>query len=242
MLRIHLDTVDSTMQYLARPELSACEDSFIVVTADYQTAGRGQKGTSWESEKGKNLLLGLLLRPTFLHPQEQFYLSEICALALVETLDTFADGFTIKWPNDIYYGDLKVSGMLLEHTLQGVSLDVSIVGIGLNVNQRTFLCDAPNPVSLYQILGEETDCEALLETFLQRFQTYYQRLKGQDFSATHTAYLQRLFRLDEWATFTDADGEFSGRIVDVETTGRLVIETPEGALRKYAFKEVGYVL
>ena len=72
MLRIKLDTVDSTMQYLARPELSACEDSFIVVTADFQTAGRGQKGTSWESEAGKNLLLGLRLRPTFLHPQEQF--------------------------------------------------------------------------------------------------------------------------------------------------------------------------
>ena len=101
MLRITLDTVDSTMQYLARPELSACEDSFIVVTADFQTAGRGQKGASWESEAGKNLLLGLRLRPRFLHPQEQFYLSEICALSLVETLDTYANGFSIKWPNDI---------------------------------------------------------------------------------------------------------------------------------------------
>ena len=242
MLRIKLDTVDSTMQYLARPEISACEDSFIVVTTDFQTAGRGQKGTSWESDMGKNLLLGLRLRPAFLHPQKQFYLSEICALSLVETLEAYADGFTIKWPNDIYHGDKKVSGMLLEHTLQGASLDVSIVGIGLNVNQRTFRSDAPNPVSLYQILGEETDREALLETFLQRFQAYYQRLKEQDFSAIHTAYLQRLFRLGEWATFTDADGEFSGRIVDVETTGRLVIETSEGALRKYAFKEVGYVL
>ena len=242
MLRIHLDTVNSTMQYLARPEISACEDSFIVVTTDFQTAGRGQKGTSWESEAGQNLLLGLRLRPAFLHPQEQFHLSEFCALSLVETLDAYADGFTIKWPNDIYHGNKKVSGMLLEHTLQGASLDVSIVGIGLNINQRTFLSDAPNPVSLYQILEEETDREALLKDFLQRFQTYYQRLEQQDFSAIHTAYCQRLYRRDKWAKFRDEIGTFEGRIVDVETTGRLVIENREGALRKFAFKEVAYVI
>ena len=242
MLRIKLDTVDSTMQYLARPELSACEDSFIVVTADFQTAGRGQKGASWESEAGKNLLLGLRLRPRFLHPQEQFYLSEICALSLVETLDTYADGFSIKWPNDIYYGDRKVSGMLLEHTLQGATLESTIVGVGLNINQQTFHSDAPNPESLYQILGRETDCESLLEDFLQRFQTYYQRLEQQDFSVIHADYRQRLYRHHEWATYEDAHGTFSGRIVDVETTGRLVIETPEGALRKFAFKEVAYIL
>ena len=242
MLRITLDTVNSTMQYLARPELSACEDSFIVATADYQTAGRGQKGTSWESEAGKNLLLGLLLRPTFLHPQEQFYLSEICALALVETLDNYTDGCTIKWPNDIYYGDRKVSGMLLEHTLQGATLAKTIVGIGLNVNQQTFFSDAPNPVSLFQILERETDRETLLNDFLQRFQTYYQRLEQQDFSAIHTAYCQRLYRRGEWAKFRDEIGTFEGRIVDVEATGRLVIETREGALRKFAFKEVAYVI
>ena len=242
MLRITLDTVNSTMQYLARPELSACEDSFIVVTADYQTAGRGQKGTSWESEAGKNLLLGILLRPTFLHPSEQFYLSEICALALVETLNTYSDGFTIKWPNDIYFADHKVSGMLLEHTLQGATLSQTIVGIGLNINQQTFLSDAPNPVSLYQILGEEVCRETILNAFIERFQTYYQRLKQQDFTAIHSAYLQHLYRRNEWAKFRDGIATFEGRIVDVEPTGRLVIEMPDGALRKFAFKEVAYVI
>lgn len=242
MLRITLDTVDSTMQYLARPELSACEDSFIVVTADYQTAGRGQKGTSWESEAGKNLLLGILLRPAFLHPQEQFYLSEICALSLVETLNTYSDGFTIKWPNDIYYGDRKVSGMLLEHTLQGATLSQTIVGIGLNINQRTFLSDAPNPVSLFQILERETDRETLLKDFLQRFQTYYLHLERQDFSAIHKSYLQHLYRRGEWAKFRDETGIFEGRILNVEPTGRLIVETTEGALRKFAFKEIAYIL
>ena len=242
MLRITLDTVNSTMQYLARPELSACEDSFIVVTADFQTAGRGQKGASWESEAGKNLLLGLLLRPTFLHPSEQFYLSEICALALVETLNTYSDGFTIKWPNDIYYADRKVSGMLLEHTLQGATLSQTIVGIGLNVNQQTFFSDAPNPVSLLQILGKEVCRETVLEAFLQNFQTYYTSLEQHDFTAIHTAYLQHLYRRDEWAKFRDETGIFEGRIVDVEPTGRLIVETTEGTLRKFAFKEVAYVI
>ena len=242
MLRITLDTVDSTMQYLARPELSACEDSFIVVTADYQTAGRGQKGTSWESEAGKNLLLGILLRPTFLHPSEQFYLSEICALALVETLNTYSDGFTIKWPNDIYFADRKVSGMLLEHTLLGATLSQTIVGIGLNINQRTFFSDAPNPVSLYQILWQGIDREVLLNAFLQRFQAYYQRLEQQDFTAIQASYLQHLYRRNEWAKFRDETGIFEGRIVDVEPTGRLIVETTEGTLRKFAFKEVAYVI
>jgi BirA family biotin operon repressor/biotin-[acetyl-CoA-carboxylase] ligase len=242
MLRIKLDTVDSTMQYLARLEVSACEDSFIVVTADYQTAGHGQKGTNWESETGKNLLLGLRLRPTFLHPKEQFYLSEICALSLVETLNTYADGFTIKWPNDIYFADRKVSGMLLEHTLQGASLSQSIIGIGLNVNQQTFFSDAPNPVSLYLILGQEIDREVLLNAFLQRFQAYYQRLEQQDFTAIQASYLQHLYRRNEWAKFRDEIGIFEGRIVDVEPTGRLVVETTEGTLRKFAFKEIAYIL
>ena len=242
MLRITLDTVNSTMQYLARPELSACEDSFIVVTADYQTAGRGQKGTSWESEAGKNLLFGILLRPTFLHPQEQFYLSEICALALVKILNTYSDGFTIKWPNDIYYGNRKVSGMLLEHTLLGASLSQSIIGIGLNVNQQTFLSDAPNPVSLYQILGEEVCRETLLKAFIERFQTYYQRLEQQDFPAIHKSYLHHLYRRNEWAKFRDEIGIFEGRIQDVEPTGRLIVETTEGTLRKFAFKEIAYIL
>ena len=242
MLRIKLDTVDSTMQYLARLEVSACEDSFIVVTADYQTAGRGQKGTNWESETGKNLLLGLRLRPTFLHPKEQFYLSEICALSLVETLNTYADGFTIKWPNDIYYGNRKVSGMLLEHTLQGATLSSTIVGIGLNLNQHIFYSDAPNPVSLFNIIGKAVDREEFLEAIIERFKPYYHRLEQAEFTSIHTAYLRRLYQYHEWATFRDEKGEFSGRIVDVETTGRLVVETQEGALRKFDFKEIGYVL
>ena len=242
MLRIKLDTIDSTMQYLARPEFSACEDSFIVATAEYQTAGRGQKGTFWESEKGKNLLLGMVLRHTHLHPTEQFYLSEICALALVETLDTYTAGCTIKWPNDIYYADRKVSGMLLEHTLQGATLSQTIVGIGLNINQHTFLSDAPNPVSLVQILNQEICRETLLDAFLQRFQTYYARLEQQDFSTIHSSYVNRLYRHNAWATFREETDTFMGRIVDVETTGRLVIETVEGVKRKFTFKEVAYVI
>lgn len=242
MLRIKLDTIDSIMQYLACPEISACEDSFIVATADYQTAGRGQKGSFWESEKGKNLLLGILLRPTFLHPSEQFYLSEICALALVETLDNYTEGCSIKWPNDIYYADRKVSGMLLEHKLQGTTLSQTIVGIGLNVNQRTFLSDAPNPVSLVQILNQEICRETLLDAFLQRFQTYYARLEQQDFSTIHSSYVNRLYRHNAWATFREEADTFMGRIVDVETTGRIVIETVKGIKRRFTFKEVAYVI
>lgn len=157
-------------------------------------------------------------------------------------MDTYADGFSIKWPNDIYYGNRKVSGMLLEHTLLGATLSQTIVGIGLNINQRTFISDAPNPVSLYQILGEEVCRETVLKAFLQRFQTYYQRLEQQDFTAIHKSYLHHLYRRNEWEKFRDETGNFEGRIQDVEPTGRLIVETTEGTLRKFAFKEIAYIL
>jgi BirA family biotin operon repressor/biotin-[acetyl-CoA-carboxylase] ligase len=160
----------------------------------------------------------------------------------VETLDNYTEGCSIKWPNDIYYADRTVSGMLLEHKLQGTTLSQTIVGIGLNVNQRNFLSDAPNPVSLVQILNQEVCRETLFNTFLQRFQTYYARLEQQDFSTIHATYVKRLFRYETWATFRDAADTFAGRIVDVETTGRLVIETVEGVKRKFTFKEVAYVI
>ena len=146
-----LTSVDSTMAYLQRLPDDVTTDDLYVVVAETQTAGRGQRGTHWESESGKNLTLGLRVYPTFLKADEQFRLSEVTALAIAEALDLYTDGISIKWPNDIYWYDRKICGMLLEHDLRGSKIACTRIGPGININQRQFFSDAPNPVSLYQI-------------------------------------------------------------------------------------------
>ncbi len=240
MKRISLDTVDSTMKYLARYDDVACEDSFVLVTAELQTEGRGQQGTSWESERAQNLLFSIRLNRLSLKSDKLFLLSEVNALALVETLDEYAEGFSIKWPNDIYFEDKKISGTLVQHTFQGTAVAHTIIGVGLNVNQAVFKSDAPNPVSLINIIGREIDKEQLLTSYLKRFEEYLLVLSSDHCEALHQRYLERLYRLGQWADYRDAQGCFRARIVDVEPSGLLVVALTDGALRRYAFKEVQY--
>ena len=120
-----------------------------------QTAGRGQAGNSWESEAGKNLLFGLLFHPREVEANRQFILSQAVALSICETLSDYAEDIRIKWPNDIYWKDRKICGMLIENTLVGRCIENCIIGAGININQQTFCSDAPNPVSLRQITGKE---------------------------------------------------------------------------------------
>ena len=152
---IHLESIRSTNTYLAQNAEGAVHGT--VVYADCQTAGRGQRGNSWESADFKNITMSMLLRPANVKPSCQFWLSEAVALAVVHTLDRYIDnGVSIKWPNDIYWNDRKICGILVEHSLSGGKIDHTIAGIGLNINQEKFLSDAPNPVSLRQIIGCDT--------------------------------------------------------------------------------------
>ena len=174
--RTDLKETASTMLDLLRPELQSRKEEFVLVTADFQTAGRGQRGTVWEAERGKNLPFGFSLRPVFLRAGEQFRLSEILALSIASALNGYTDGgFCIKWPNDIYFGNRKICGMLLEHDLHGGRIAATRTGIGINVNQRTFRSNAPNPVSLCGILGHETDRETLLLRILDEFERRYRK-------------------------------------------------------------------
>ena len=142
----------------------------------------------------------------------------------------------IKWPNDIYVGDRKICGILIENRLQGAAIKDSIIGIGLNVNQRVFLSDAPNPVSLYQLTGQETDREALLQQLLTAFERV---------SASQTVsrdYRARLYRKGIPAFYEDGSGRFLATLTDVEPDGRLVLQDETGQLRTYAFKEVRFIV
>lgn len=245
---IALQETDSTNQHLCQLCNSGQEviTEFTTVTAEYQSAGKGQRGNTWEAERGKNLLFSFVLYPSFMEARHQFILSQIVSLSIKEELDGWSDDITIKWPNDIYYKDKKICGILIENDLVGHFIGRSICGIGININQKAFQSDAPNPVSLTQITGKEHDRYKMLAHILQRVQTYYNCLQTEDtvaFSALiATRYARALFRRRGYHTYEDANGKFSARLLRVEQDGRFVLEDETGKEREYMFKEVQYIL
>jgi BirA family biotin operon repressor/biotin-[acetyl-CoA-carboxylase] ligase len=236
---IHIDETDSTNRWLRDYALSQPEGDYVVVS-EYQTAGRGCGTNSWESERGKNLTFSLLIHPTEITADCQFRISEAVSLALCETLDGYVTDrqVSVKWPNDIYVDDCKICGMLIENRLRGRLMTDSIIGIGLNVNQREFFSDAPNPVSLVQLLGHEVALEPLLQAFLQKLEPMLQ----MDPETLGKAYRERLYRREGEHEYRDGKGLFRAKLLNVLDDGRLVLLDTEGTARIYAFKEVQFVI
>ncbi len=214
----------------------------LILVADYQQSGRGQTGNHWESEAGKNLLFTLCVQPVFLPSKNQFLLSEIVSLATCETLNEYCPGIEIKWPNDIYYGEKKLCGILIENTLTSTKIAQSFIGVGINVNQVTFNSDAPNPVSLLQINGNEIDRKNILETFIRHFDIYFNQLSNNDFSSVQKDYRNHLFRREGFHPYRDSKGEFQARLVDVLQDGHLILQDEKCQTRSYMFKEVEFIL
>lgn len=209
-----------------------------VVWADYQTGGRGQAGNYWESEIRKNLTFSVVLYPDVIPAREQFLISQIAALSVKKTLDKYVSNIRIKWPNDVYWRDKKICGMLIENDLSGASIYCSIIGIGININQEVFLSNAPNPVSLIQIAGKKYHREEVLDAFLSSFYAYYLQLLQEKKESIRMAYRKSLYRGDGYYPYQDAEGVFDAAIEDIEPTGHLLLRLPDGSIRRYAFKEV----
>ena len=192
---IHLNETHSTNSYLRELIMREKEQpEGTVVITDYQTAGRGQKGNSWESERGKNLTFSILLHPNHIPPGKQFILSQLISIAIVGVLKKYDRHFTIKWPNDIYWKEKKIAGMLIEVDLTGSSLSNAIIGIGININQRHFKSDAPNPVSLTQITGKEHNLSELLEKILDSIVDEYNKYTPDNEEEIRQKYMALLFR------------------------------------------------
>lgn len=239
---VYQPEMDSTSRVLRQWCEEGRIDEYTVVVTDFQTAGRGQRGNTWESEKGKNLMFSLLLTPTFLPANKQFLLSQIASLAIKDVIELYCKEVSVKWPNDIYWRDKKICGMLIEHALQGSDLSYTIVGIGLNINQEIFRSPAPNPISLYQVTKIKHDAPAILQQVLDRLLFYYEKLRDGDEAFIPNLYYQSLFRRNQLAFYKDKEGVFEGRIVRVEPSGLLVLQRNDGSERAYAFKEIAYVL
>ena len=228
---MHIDETDSTNRWLRE---QGGEEN-MVVWADYQTAGRGCGTNHWESERGKNLTFSMLLHPHDVPAQKQFRISRAISLAICKALGQHIGDLSIKWPNDIYWRDGKIGGILIEVTLQGNKVKDCIIGIGLNINQHVFRSDAPNPVSMWQICEQETDCEQLLQEILQAFQEYMGKSNKDE-------YQSMLYRRKGFHPYADKDGAFMAEIIDVEDDGHLLLRDDNGQLRRYAFKEVTFII
>jgi BirA family biotin operon repressor/biotin-[acetyl-CoA-carboxylase] ligase len=214
-----------------------------VVTAEFQTAGKGQQGNSWHSERGKNLLFSHAVFPQKLAAAEQFILSQIVALTLCKTLQSFGIDACIKWANDIYVGDKKIAGVLIENQLLGALLKTGIVGIGLNVNQTEFPPFLPNPTSMALCAQKVFNKDEVLERYLRNFDELFQSIDDISVrTAIRSEYLSKLYRYQIPARFADANGEFEGSIIDVEQDGKLIIRHSTGTMRSYYFKEVRFLL
>lgn len=229
---IHIAETDSTNRWLRERG----GEGDMVVVADYQTAGKGQGTNSWESERGKNLLFSFLYHPQRIPANRQFHISMAVSLAIADALGEHIGDVSIKWPNDIYWRNAKICGILIENRLLGQTIRDSIIGVGVNVNQRQFHSNAPNPVSLWQIHGHETDLELLLQSILDKFTLYINKKEIK------TQYLHQLYRRKGFHPYADREGSFMAEIVDVEDDGHLLLCDDNGQQRRYAFKEVSFVI
>jgi BirA family biotin operon repressor/biotin-[acetyl-CoA-carboxylase] ligase len=241
---IHLAEIGSTNTYL-RDNIHAIEAPAFIY-ADIQNAGRGQRGNTWLSEPYANLLFSALWKPANLPANKQFSLSEAVALSIVEALASISVTATVKWPNDIYVDDRKICGILIENSLMGALLEHSIIGAGINLNQRSFPASLPNPVSVWQITATDTDIDAFIATLPDIMATKLQSIETEEGrTILHRQYMRTLWRGDGAAhPFRDpASGEtFLATIIDVEPMGHLRLRTTVGTDRRYAFKEVEFVL
>ena len=239
---IRIDETDSTNRWMKELiQLHPSEETQheMVVVCDYQTAGRGCGSNSWEAEQGKNLLMSVLMHPKKVSARTQFIITQIVSVALCRTIETVIGSehrVTIKWPNDIYVGDKKICGVLIENSIEGRRIKDCIIGIGLNVNQTEFRSDAPNPVSIAQLTGKETDREEVLNTFLEELS------KQCENRNIHHDYLRKMYRRNGMYPFETEGSRFMARVAGVNDDGRLMLEDEDGIAHLFRFKEVTFII
>ena len=244
---VRLNTVDSTNRYV-RDEAAALWQNrgisdFAVVTAGHQTAGRGQRGNTWNSNAGENLLFSILVRPgETLEVSKQFLLSQAVALSIHDAMKCYGIDTRLKWPNDIYASNRKLAGILLELDYSGAFVEQSIIGIGLNVNQEDFPPMDRTPVSMKMLRERDFTLDDVLATVLDFFEQYYTELRFGHRDAIAAEYKRVLLGMNERHTFIDRDGHFDAVIQDVESDGHLILRRNDGCTGRYAFKEVEMVL
>ena len=239
MITVKLDATDSTNAFLKNLMLSEKQEDFTIVAANQHLQGRGQMGSKWESEAGKNLTFSVLKYFKNYHIKEQFLLNIIISLAVYNTLEKiFIPNLYVKWPNDIMSGNFKICGILIENNLKNNLIQSSIIGIGLNVNQLEFR-NLDKASSLKKIMGKTFDLDELLTSLVLNLKILFNEFESGNVMALRRQYETLLFRMNKPSTFRDMNSKlFTGYIRGVSEAGKLVVEEEDSIFKEYAFKEL----
>ena len=240
-----LRAIDSTNRYVRDEAAALWHDGYnaVAVVAEHQTAGRGQRGNVWASEPGQNLLMSLLVRPGgSLEVSNQFLLSQTVAVAVHAAMRCQGIDTRLKWPNDIYVGERKLAGILVELDCCGAFVEQAIIGIGINVNQELFPEMDRIPVSMKMLLGRNLCTDDVLATALEFFEHYYSQMLYGNREALAAEYSRLLLGYKEQRSFVDSEARFDAVIEGVEGDGHLLLRRSDGTLSRYAFKEVEQLL
>ena len=242
-LIIHFESIDSTNTFAAQELQRERLVEGTVIRASHQSKGRGYAGNEWESEAEENLLISVILYPNFLLPKNQFFLNQIAALAIVDTLEPLIEKseVKIKWPNDVFIGDKKVAGILIENSVQGNSIQHSIVGMGINVNQEKFDSSLKHATSIFLESGVKNNIDEVMTNLFSHLEKRYLQLKLQRLEIIEKDYMKKLYRVDEMASFAASGKKFTGKIVGLTADGKLLIEK-DGVHEVFGFKEVEMIL
>lgn len=214
-------------------------NDFFAICADMQTAGRGQGTHHWHSERGANLLVSFYFQPP-IAPNRQFFFNQFFALMVHGLVARYVDDVKIKWPNDIYVGDKKIAGILIEHNLAGNDIRYTIAGLGLNLNQTLFPEDLPNPVSLKILTGKDFDRKRCLEEMIAVGKPYYELLRKNDFAMLKQLYMKHLYRFQEAREYVIQDEAVVASITGVDDYGRLLLQTRSGENLVCGMQEVKF--
>jgi BirA family biotin operon repressor/biotin-[acetyl-CoA-carboxylase] ligase len=240
--RIHNERLSSTNALAYEMLRSGKPPEGTVITTSFQESGRGQKGNTWESQPGKNLLMSIILYPVMINPAKQFIISQMVSLAVYDLVSSETPHVRIKWPNDIYVMNDKIAGILIENSVIGNTLSSSVAGIGLNINQESFTVADANPISLTQVTGKKYDLHAITEKMISFLDNRYEMIRKGEQTELADEYHTALYRRGEWHMYTDSEGTFTGRIERVNTDGLLIVSNKNGREKRYAFREIDYIL
>ncbi len=239
---IELDVVDSTNNYAANLLVQTKLVSGTAIMTHFQTGGRGQRGSDWISEPGKNLLFSIVLNGHFINSENYFLLSKAVAVGINEALEDVSGktGF-VKWPNDIYIDQKKIGGILIENQWKGSLLEVAIVGIGINVNQVNF--DDLQGVTSLSLLGSKNyDLKEVMAKVFEKIEFYYNLLKRGDINQINHIYFNHLMFSNEWKTYDSNNGRIEGKIIEVKENSLLVLKLRNKELMTFEFKELSFIL
>ena len=236
-------TLESTNAYLQNLLNEGADIADNIVVTDFQTSGKGQGKNVWQSEDGKNLLFSIALDMSFLKAENQFFLTQMVSVAMINVLKKYLpeESLFIKWPNDIYFNDKKIAGILIKNEIKGMMMGTSIIGIGLNVNQTSFDKNLPNPISMKMITGKDYDLYELLSSISQQLSANSYQPTTNSQQPTANSYIKHLYRYQQWAFYKHEGSVKEMMIVGYDQFGRLILKEKNGHEVVCDLKEIAFV-